>query len=569
VTAPGAALVAATGVNLGRIQAAVAAAVPDRDCLVQGDRRLAYGEVADRATRLANLLRAAGLGCHTERHALRGHESGQDMVGLYLHNGPEFVEAMLGAYRARVAPFNVNYRYGVDELAYLLRDAGAAGLVFHATFAPQVEALRERVPGLRLLLQVADGSGNPLAAGALAYEDALAAASPALPGPPAVEPSPDDLFVLYTGGTTGMPKGVLWRQDDIFAGAMGGDGFGAWGPAATEAEVVGRVQSVPGVFRTLVVAPLMHGGAQLQAFGALGVGGTVVFPPVRHTTATLDPAAVWRTVEREAPHALTVIGDAMARPLVDELERGGYDAGSLMHVGNGGATLSAGLKRRLLAALPQVAIGDAVGSSEAGYQLGNTSSGGAGGAIETNRFEARPTAAVVSADRTRVLAPGADADEDGWLAQSGRIALGYLGDPDKTARTFPVVDGTRYAVPGDRARLLPDGRVELLGRDAVTINTGGEKVYAEEVEQALIDHPAVRDVIVVGRPSERWGQEVCAVVALADGAEVGPDELSAHAGTCIARYKLPKAYVVLPALERSPSGKADYRWAADVARAAP
>jgi acyl-CoA synthetase (AMP-forming)/AMP-acid ligase II len=271
---------------------------------------------------------------------------------------------------------------------------------------------------------------------------------------------------------------------------------------------------------------------------------------------SLDAADVWATVAREAANTITVVGDAIARPLIEELERGDHDISSLFGFGNGGAPLNPALKQRLIDLAPNIVISDSVGSSETGAQMSHMSSKGS---VSTGRFQAGPGAVVVSEDLQRLLAPGAD--EIGWLAQSGWVPLGYLNDAAKTARTFPVIEGHRYSVPGDRARWLDDGQIELLGRDAVTINSGGEKIFAEEVEQALAGHPAVNDVIVVGRPSERWGQEVVALVRLSDGAEVTTDELTEHASAHIARYKLPKDYVFLPAIQRSPAGKADYRWA--------
>jgi acyl-CoA synthetase (AMP-forming)/AMP-acid ligase II len=283
------------------------------------------------------------------------------------------------------------------------------------------------------------------------------------------------------------------------------------------------------------------------------MGATLVFPA---NTRTMDAVDVWTTVEKEKVIGLSVVGDAMARPLIEELEKGNYDTSGFMAFGSGGAMLSEGMKTRILAQLPNILISDVAGASETGAQMGTNSTSGS---VSTGRFVPGPGATVVSEDLSRELMPG---DDDlGWLAQRGSVPLGYLGDAEKSARTFPLIEGIRYSVPGDRARYLADGEIELLGRDSVTINSGGEKIFAEEVEQALIAHPAVADVVVAGRPSERWGSEVVAIVQLVEGASVTEEELLAEAGTHVARYKLPKAFVFLPAIVRSPSGKADYRWA--------
>jgi len=405
------------------------------------------------------------------------------------------------------------------------------------------------LPELELLLQVADESGNELLPGAIDYEAALACATPEVPPVPR---TPDDLYILYTGGTTGMPKGVLWRQHDIFRAAMGGRTYGTWELVESYEHLAARVLPTADI-RVMSIPPLMHGAAQWACFYYMTMGATMVFPT---NTRSVDPVDVWDTVARERVIGISVVGDAMARPVVEELERGGHDASSLMAFGSGGATLSVGIKERLLKVLPNVMISDVAGASETGVQMGVASTAGS---VSTGTFVPGPGTVVVSADLTRVLEPGDE--EVGWLAQRGSVPLGYLGDAEKTARTFPVIDGEHYSVPGDRARALADGEIELLGRDSVTINSGGEKIYAEEVEQALIAHPAVADVVVAGRPSERWGQEVVALVQVAEGQEVSAEELLAEAGKHVARFKLPKAIAFLPHIVRSPAGKADYRWA--------
>ncbi|MEN3223667.1 acyl-CoA synthetase [Mycolicibacterium porcinum] len=536
---------------------AVAAAIGDRPLIIQGDRRLTYRQIVERSNRLAAYLHSRGLGAQTERGELAGHEVGQDLLGIYAYNGPEFVESLLGSFRARVAPFNVNYRYVKNELQYLLADSGASALVYHAAFAPRVAEVLPDLPALRVLIQIADDSGNELLDGAVDYETIVG--NTTLAAPP-VEPSPDDLYVLYTGGTTGMPKGVLWRQHDIFMTAFGGRNMVTGEKSQSVEEIVGRAVDNPGT-KLLILPPLIHGAAQWGAMTAVTTGQTVVFPSV---VDRFDADDVVRTIEREQVLVATVVGDAMARPLLDAIRAGTADVSSLSVVANGGAQLTPYVKQQLIDAKENLIVVDGVGSSETGAQMSHMS---APGAVSTGTFNAGPDTCVVTEDFTAVLPAGHDGL--GWLAQRGFVPLGYKGDAAKTAATFPVIDGVRYATPGDRARHLDTGEIELLGRDSVTINSGGEKIFAEEVESAIASHPAVRDVVVTGRPSERWGQEVVAIVeltkaALADGS-TGADELIRHAESSIARYKLPKAVVFRPVIERSPAGKADYRWAREQA----
>jgi len=532
---------------------AIAAAIGGREFIIQGDRRYTYAQITERSKRLAAYLHSRGLGCHTERSELPGHEVGQDLLGIYAYNGPEYLEAMLGAWRARVAPFNVNYRYVKNELQYLLADSGATALIYHAAFAQRVGEVLPDLPRLRVLIQIADDSGNDLVHGAVDYESIVASGPAQLPP---VEPSPDDLYVLYTGGTTGMPKGVLWRQHDIFMTSFGGRSLYTGELANTYDEIVKRCVEAPAT-RLMILPPLMHGAAQWAAMTAMTTGQTVVFSTV---TGTLDLDEVVRTIEREKVLAVTVVGDAMARPLAAAIERGTADISSLAVVANGGALLTPTAKQRLIDVKPGLMIADGVGSSETGAQMTHMS---APGAVATGRFNAGPDTFVAAEDLSAILEPGHDGI--GWLAQRGYVPLGYKGDATKTAATFPVIDGVRYSVPGDRARHLADGAIELLGRESVCINSGGEKIFVEEVETAIASHPAVADVVVSGRPSERWGQEVVAIVALVDGGSVEGQELIDHAACSIARYKLPKAIVFRPVIERSPAGKADYRWAREQA----
>ncbi len=532
---------------------AIAAVIGDREFIIQGSRRYTYAQVIERANRLAAYLHTRGLGCKAERSTLDGHEVGQDLLGIYAHNGPEYVEAMLGSWRARVAPFNVNYRYVKNELHYLLADSGATALIYHATFAPRVNDVLRQLPKLRVLIQIADGSGNDLVHGAVDYESIVGSGVAVLPP---VEPSPDDLYVLYTGGTTGMPKGVLWRQHDIFMTSFGGRNLYTGELANSYEDIAKRVADAP-ESRLMILPPLMHGAAQWAVMTAMTTGQSVVFSTV---TDRFDADEVVSTIEREKVMAVTVVGDAMARPLAAAIEGGTADLSSLAVVANGGALLTPTAKQRLIDVKPGLIVVDGVGSSETGAQMTHMS---ASGAVATGTFNAGPDTFVAAEDLGAILEPGHEGM--GWLAQQGYVPLGYKGDAAKTAKTFPVIDGVRYSVPGDRARHLADGSIELLGRESQTINSGGEKIFVEEVETALLSHPAVADVVVSGRPSERWGQEVVAIVALADGASAEAQELIDHAAGSIARYKLPKAIVFRPVIERSPAGKADYRWAREQA----
>jgi fatty-acyl-CoA synthase len=531
--------------SVAEVHEAIAASRPDDECLVFRDRRFTWAQVTDRTRRLANHLIGAGLGVQVERSELAGHESGQSHLAIYLHNGNEYLECMLGAFKARVAPFNVNYRYVAEELRYLLNDSLAEAVVVHSRFAPVLAEVLGELPRLRVILQVPDESGNPLLPGAQWYEDALAAASP---DKPAVHWSPDDLYILYTGGTTGMPKGVLWRNGDANVECFGGSRADTMEGVLAEANTG---------LRALLAPPFMHGAGHWMSFRTWNGGGTVF---VQSQPERLDPVDVWGLVERERLSFLLIVGDAFARPLLDGLSQADYDLSSLTVVLSGGAPLSAHLKEEFLRHLPTLMIVDGLGSSEAGGQLSHVS---AGSGATTGTFPISPGNHVLSEYLQRELAPG---DEElGWLAKSGNLALGYLGDAAKTARTYPVVAGVRYAVPGDRARLRADGIIELHGRDSVTINSGGEKIFAEEVEAAVKAHPSVYDCVVAGRPSERWGNEVVAVVRIRTGYAADEAALLNEAERHIARYKLPKAFVFVPEIVRSPSGKADYRWAKQMA----
>ena len=539
--------------SISEVFEAVAAVVPDRECVVFRERRRTYAQIRDRARELASVLIDSGLAVKRERQALQPWESGQAHVGLLMFNGTEYLESSLGCYMARAVPFNINYRYVEHEILYLLNDAGADALVYQATFAPVVErVLPQLAKPVRLLLQVADGSDNGLLSGAVDYESALSSGSAACVS----ATDGDDLYMLYTGGTTGMPKGTLWRQGDLYDAVFAAMARRLRVDLTSIEEIQAGVQSsTPEV--TMSVAPFMHGAAHWRALGAILAGGTVVLPS---EVTKLDVHDVWQTVERESVAVMLVVGDAFLRPLCEALEASDYSAPSLRWIVTGGAAASPAIKDRLLARLPRTRIVDGGGASETGPQMLNVSA--AGSPATSGIFEPQPNACVVSSDKSVILTPGHAGD--GWLAQSGPIPLGYLNDQAKTEATFPIIAGMRMAVPGDRARVRGDGLIELLGRESMTINSGGEKIFAEEVEEALKRCSGVRDVLVVGRPSDQWGQEVVAIVDLVDG-NITDDEIIASTREHLARYKRPKEIVRVEQVQRSPSGKGNYAWARDIA----
>jgi acyl-CoA synthetase (AMP-forming)/AMP-acid ligase II len=514
--------------NLADLFEAVVDHVGDREVLVAGDRRLTYAALDERANRLANHL--LGLGVGPGEH-----------VGLQLVNGTEYVEGMLAAYKIRAVPINVNYRYVEAELKYLFDDADLVALIVHDEFASS--AASAATGKLRHTLVVGtDGD----------YEPTLAAASPARPD--GAGRSGEDLYCVYTGGTTGMPKGVLWRHEDIFFGAMGGGDpmqMGNWITAIDE--LPSRIPT-PGM-SGLCTPPLMHASAQWTAFHLFFTGGKVVFTP----GGRFDPVEILTLVGREKANMLVIVGDAMGRPIADTLAAaapGTYDTSSLIVIGSGGAILSPAVKQQINDLLPMTMIVDGFGSSETGVQ------GTRAGTADKPMFSVNAQTAVLD-DDFKPVEPGSG--QIGRLARRGHIPLGYYNDPEKTAKTFAEIDGVRWVLPGDMATVDTDGTVVLLGRGSVSINSGGEKIFPEEVEAALKAHPDVFDAVVVGTPDERWGEKVTAVVQPRPGSELQLDEVQEFCRGHIAGYKVPRAIALVDQMVRSPSGKADYRWAKDYA----
>ncbi len=528
-----------TEFNLADLWELVCDARSETTAIVTSQRRLTYAELDDRANRLANHLLAAGV-------------AAGDHVGLLLVNGTEYLEGMLAAFKVRAVPVNVNYRYVSDELRYLFDDAELVALVVHQQFLSR--ALEALTTQIRHVLVVADGSAEPISAGAADYEQALHIA--AVMRPFVGQRRGDDIYIAYTGGTTGMPKGVVWRQEDVFFGAMGGgDPLSAGNVISSPHELVARLPDSGLV--ALPTAPLMHVSAHWYALQTLFGGGTLVMAPA----GRFDAQAVWRLVEDEKVNILVIIGDAMARPLIDELQRGSYDVSSLLVVASGGALLSPSSRARLAQLLPVAIIADGFGSSETGV-MGYTSFHHAGAADGPTRFEVDKDTVVLDADGHPLL-PGST--EVGRLARRGRIPIGYYKDADKTRSAFVQIAGERWVISGDMGLVAQDGSVILLGRDAASINTGGEKVYPEEVEIVLKAHEAIADAVVVGVPDERWGERVVALVQPVPGAAFDPESVRALCQRRLAGYKVPRELRVVPVVERSPVGKPDYRWARHIA----
>lgn len=519
----------------------VTAAAPDREMLVWTSMRRTFAEVQDRTRRLGSYLVERGFGVQRERADLERWECGQSRVAILLSNCPAYIESLIGAWRARSVPYNVNHHYKPAEVAALLAQIGVDAVVYHLRLAP---LLAEAGVESLVLLHVDDGSGEAPLPGSVPFEDAIASSSPT--GLPT--PSPDDLYLVCTGGTTGRPKGVLWRQADAYVSCMGGT------EEATEELITGIATQGFGVW--FAAPPMMHAAAQWTAFNGLNNGGTLV---LHDDARPFDARTILETAAKEHVTLMTIVGDAYARPMVEELRERSYDLSALVSIGTGGAVTSQALKHELLELVPHLTVRDGYGSSETGGMAFGASRRGAG----TRSFDLGVGATVVSEDKTRFLEPGDD--ELGWTARVGHIPLGYLGDREATEATFPVVDGVRASVPGDRARWAADGTIEMLGRDSMVVNTGGEKVFVEEVEEALRLHPDVLDALVVGRPSERFGQEVVALVQVRDGASLTPQEVRDFAAASIARFKAPRAVRFCDRIGRHPSGKADYSWAREAA----
>jgi acyl-CoA synthetase (AMP-forming)/AMP-acid ligase II len=516
---------------------------PDREYLVAEGQRRTYGEMDARANRLAHALAAQGV-------------RPGDHVGIYAYNSVEWVEALWAIFKLRAVWININYRYVEDELRYLFDNADLVGLIYQREFAPRIAGVREALPKLRFSIAVEDGSGadtTPL--GSLDYEATLASGAPERDF---AKRSGDDRYILYTGGTTGMPKGVVWRHEDVFF-ALGGGIDPTSGLRATRPEEMAE-RGKAGAVSFLPIAPLMHGATQWAVMGGSFVGRKNAL------VAKFDPVEVWRLVEREKINGLMITGDAMARPLIEALDAPGaaFDVSSLFVLSSSAAVFSPSVKDDFFRHFPNLVMTDAIGASESGtngiamVQKGKTAMKGGGPTVRA------VADTVVLDDDLEPVQAGSGVV--GKVARGGNIPLEYYKDPEKTRQTF-VTDkhGRRYSIPGDFATLEADGTITLLGRGSVSINSGGEKIYPEEVESAIKSHPDCYDAVVVGVPDARFGSRVAAVVQARAGRTPTLDEIQAHCRTKIAGYKVPRELHLVPQMERSPSGKPDYRWAKSIA----
>ncbi len=541
--------------NIADLFEHVVDAVPDRLALVDRDTRLTFAELDERANRIAHHLGAQGIGVG-------------DHVGIYAQNCHEWIETMLGCFKLRAIPINVNFRYVSDELAYIFNNADLVGLVFDDQYAPLVTEIRDKAPRLKAFVHVHTGIGDDgtdvsadlAALGSVSYEDATVDQSGSRDGLPG-DRSPDDLYVLYTGGTTGMPKGVMWRQEDVYF-ALGQGIDAVTGERVTsEFTMAEKAAASGGGLVFMVIPPMMHGAAQWGTMGQMFQGNTIVLLP------KFSGEAVWELVEKERVNAALITGDAMGRPMIEHLEANSdkYDTSSLIAVSSSAAIFSPTVKDHFLEYFPNLIITDSIGSSESGFNGIRTVAKG-----QAQNENGGPTVTpgpdmVILDEQLRIMPK--TSREQGKMGRGGNIPLGYFNDEKKTAETFVVADdGKRYAVSGDWARWEDDGLVTLLGRGSTPINSGGEKIHPEEVEQALKDHPAVFDCIVVGVPDERWGQRVAAVVQFREDMDAELEHLADHARKFVAGYKVPRELHVVPEIVRSPSGKPDYPWASKLAR---
>ena len=525
--------------NYADVWETVADAQPDQIAVTQGDRSVTWAEFDRGADGVAQYL--------LDLDAVQ-----QDKVALYLYNSPEYLQTTFAAVKVGLVPVNTNYRYGDDELSYLWENADAIAVVFHGAFTDRIEGILDRVPGVKGWLWVDDGTG-PCPDWATPYEDATKCAVGRMHAP--WGRSGDDLIMLYTGGTTGMPKGVMWRQDDLFARLI--DSAVRHYPVDGGLEAVrAAVEASPGGVTILPACPLMHGTGNFPSNTVLAEGGRVCLLETRR----YDPVELLDTIEREKVNGLVFVGDPFARPLLAALDSdpGKWDLSSLMMIISSGAMWSEPVKEALLGHHPGMLLVDAFSSSEA---LGmGVSVSASGAAAKTASFTLGPDVKVLTEDG-RPVVPGSD--EVGVLALGGRNPLGYYKDEEKSGRTFKEIDGVRYSIPGDYAQVDVDGTIHLLGRGSVCINSGGEKIFPEEVEEALKTHDAVRDAVVVGIPHPTYGEQIVAVVELRDGlaepAGPGETELIEHVKGRLASYKAPRRVRTVSTIGRAPNGKVDYK----------
>ena len=527
----------------------IARAIPDKPAIVDGDKRYSWAEYENRAARVAQVLTDHGLNPGAK-------------LSIYSYNAAEYMETQFGAFKARICPVNVNYRYLEAELTHVINNSDSEALVFQAQFAPRVAAIRDQLDQIKLFLEIDDGSGEHLD-GAISYETALQSAEPM----PVIERSDDDLYMLYTGGTTGMPKGVMYDHK-TFASRLLAKGFemrmmepptdaSGFGPLVQQLHAAGAVS------RAIPACPLMHGtGMWIGAMIPHSLGGCVILFNNSH----FDPAALWQLAEDEKVTDITIVGDVFAKPMLAALEDAkaagkAYDLSSLLMIGSSGVMWSAEVKRGLLAHLPQMAIVDSMGSTEGSMGVSITTAENVD-TDQTAKFDMNPTTVVLT-EEGQPVAPGSG--EMGLICNGGMVPLGYYKDEAKSAATFKTFDGVRYSIPGDFATVEADGSITLLGRGSACINSGGEKIFPEEVEEALKTHESVYDCLVVGLPDDRFGQKVAAVLSMADGARFDEAALAEHVRTKLAAYKAPRAFILVDEVPRAANGKAGYKAAKEIA----
>jgi 3-oxocholest-4-en-26-oate---CoA ligase len=521
----------------------VAQQLPDATAQIQGDRRITWRDYDRRANGIPQSFFDAGV-------------EEQDKVAQYLYNCPEYLESVYAAFKAGLAPINTNYRYLDDELVYLWDNGDVVAVVFHGTFSDRIEGIRDRVPRVKLWLWVDDGSGD-CPAWATPYE-AAAEAGGSDPVQGEWGRDGDHLLLLYTGGTTGMPKGVMWRQDDLFRSLVG-----TFIPSVRDAEasldLIREAVKAPGVVG-MPACPLMHGTGWFTQLIVMSGGGCTVTLESR----TLDVEELLSTVERESVNSIAIVGDAFAKPMLRALDAapGKYDLSSLVMISSSGVMFSEASKQALLAHHSGMMIVDAFSSSEA-LGMGQSVSSAAGSST-TAKFTLGENTKVITDDGREVL-PGSG--ETGRVAVGGWQPVGYYKDEAKSAATFITFEGKRYSVPGDYAVVEADGSLSLLGRGSVCINTGGEKVFPEEVEEVLKTHDSIVDAVAVGLPDEKFGEAITAVVELAPGAAFDERAVVVHVKDKLAAYKAPKRVLAIDTIGRAPNGKVDYKrlkqWAAE------
>jgi 3-oxocholest-4-en-26-oate---CoA ligase len=514
-------------------------AVPDRVALICGDDQLTYAELEEKANRLGHYLIDQGV-------------KKDDKVGLYCRNRIEIVIAMLGIIKAGAILVNVNFRYVEGELRYLFDNSDMVALVHERQYSDRVAAVLPDTPNVKTVLVVNDGSAGSDETfkryGGVSFYEAVAKGSPVRDFG---ERSADDIYLLYTGGTTGFPKGVMWRHEDIYRVLLGGTDFATGEFVKDEYDLSKQAAADPPMIR-FPIPPMIHGATQSATWMALFSGGTIVLAP------EFDADEVWRTIHKHRVNLLFFTGDAMARPLLDALTKeNNYDLSSLFLLASTAALFSPSIKEKLLELLPNRVITDSIGSSETGF--GGTSIVAKGEAHNGGPRVTIDHRTVVLDDEGNEVKPGSGVR--GVIAKRGNIPVGYYKDPTKTAETFKTINGVRYAIPGDYAQVEADGTVTMLGRGSVSINSGGEKIYPEEVEAALKGHPDVFDALVVGVPDERYGQCVAAVVQPREGARPSLAQLDAFVRAEVAGYKVPRALWYVDEVRRSPAGKPDYPWA--------